>query len=74
MLARAEPAAEKKKRGFQEEQSMIFFKVLLIAALVIPLVYVGAVMMNSILDEVLKNGKQKNREQTDTKQKKDRKK
>ncbi len=53
---------------------MIFFKVLLIAALVIPLVYVGAVMMNSILDEVLKNGKQKNREQTDTKQKKDRKK
>ncbi len=38
---------------------MIVFKVLLIAALVIPLIYVGAVTMNSILDEVLKEKKEK---------------
>ena len=43
------------------------FKVLLIVALVIPLIYISAVMMNSILDEVLKDKK-------DTKEKKDREK
>ena len=46
---------------------MIVFKVLLIVALVIPLIYISAVMMNSILDEVLKDKK-------DTKEKKDREK
>ena len=43
----------------QKEAGMIVFKVLLIAALVIPLIYIGAVMMNSILDEVLKDGKER---------------
>ena len=46
---------------------MIVFMVLLIVALVIPLIYISAVMMNSILDEVLKDKK-------DTKEKKDREK
>lgn len=32
---------------------MIVFKVLLIVALVIPLVYFAAIMMNSVIDEVL---------------------
>ena len=34
---------------------MIVFKALLIAALVIPLIYVGAIMMNSVVDEILKD-------------------
>ena len=51
----------------QKEDGMIVFKVLLIVALVIPLIYISAVMMNSILDEVLKDKK-------DTKEKKDREK
>ncbi len=38
---------------------MIVFKVLLIAALVAPIIYIGAVMMNSVLDEVLKDKKEK---------------
>lgn len=39
---------------------MIVFKALLIVGLVIPLVYVGAIMMNSVVDEILKD-KDKNR-------------
>ena len=36
---------------------MIVFKVLLIVALVVPLVYFAAIMMNSVVDEVLKEKK-----------------
>ena len=32
---------------------MIVFKVLLIVALVIPLVYFAGIMMNSVMDEIL---------------------
>ena len=39
---------------------MIFFKVLLIIALVLPLIYFAAIMINSVMDEVLNNKEKKN--------------
>ena len=36
---------------------MIVFKALLIVGLVIPLIYVGAIMMNSVVDEILNKDK-----------------
>lgn len=41
---------------------MIVFKALLIVGLVIPLIYVGAIMMNSVVDEILKDKKNKDKD------------
>ena len=41
---------------------MIVFKALLIVGLVIPLIYVGAIMMNSVADEILKDKKNKDKD------------
>ena len=41
---------------------MIVFKALLIVGLVIHLIYVGAIMMNSVVDEILKDKKNKDKD------------
>ncbi len=34
---------------------MIVFKILLIAALVLPLIYIAVIMLHSVLDDILKD-------------------